>query len=136
MKYLGIDWGEKRIGLALADSEIKIATPFKVVGDIDELVRVVEDEQIDTIVLGKPYQISNFKFPISKQFEKFFKIIKQKVNLPIEMVDERLSSKAADALAGDTKTNPPLPRLRRARASRDAVAAMLILQTYLDMMSN
>ncbi len=132
MKYLGIDWGEKRIGLALADSETKIATPFKVVGDIDELVRVAEDEQIDMIVLGKPYQISNFQFPISKQFEKFFKIIKQKVNLPIEIIDERLSSKAADALSGDTKINPPSPRLRRARASRDAVAAMLILQTYLD----
>ena len=122
MKYLGIDWGEKRIGLALADSETKLATPFKTVEDADGIVRALEDEQIDIIVLGKPYQISNLQLPISKQFEEFLNELKNKTNIAIELVDERLSSKAADALVGNKKT----------KANRDEIAAMLILQSYLD----
>jgi len=120
--YLGVDWGEKRIGLALADSETKIATPFKVVGNVEEVVLAVESEQIDVVVLGKPYQISNLKLPISKQFEDFFSELKSKINITIELVDERLSSKAADALVGNKKT----------KSSRDEIAAMIILQSYLD----
>lgn len=125
MKYLGIDWGEKRIGLALADSETKLATPFKTVEDADEIARVLEDEQIDIIVLGKPYQISNLQLPTSKQFEEFLNELKSKTNIAIELIDERLSSKAADALVGNKKT----------KANRDEIAAMLILQSYLDKIS-
>lgn len=122
--YLGVDWGEKRIGLALADNETKLATPFKTVENVNEVARAVESERIDIIVLGKPFQISNLKLPISKQFEEFLSELKSKINITIELVDERLSSKAADALAGDKKT----------KSSRDEVAAMLILQSYLDKM--
>jgi len=122
MKYLGIDWGEKRIGLALGDSETKIATPFKTVGNVDEVARVVENEQIDVIIVGKPYQIFNFQFLISEQVKNFLNELKSKVNVPVKLVDERLSSKAADALPGDKKT----------KSSRDEIAAMLILQSYLD----
>lgn len=119
---MGIDWGEKRIGLALANSETKIATPFKIVADIREILEVIEEEGIDLAVVGKPYQISNFQFPISGQFEKFINELKKSAKISIELVDERLTSKAADALPGGKKT----------KASRDEVAAMLILQSYLD----
>ncbi len=122
IKYLGIDWGKARLGLALADSETKIATPFKVVKDLNEIMEAIKDEEIDVVVVGKPYQISNIDYPISIQFINFISILKKKANLPIKLVDERLSSKAADQLAGNKKT----------KASRDAVAAMLILQSYLD----
>ena len=122
MKYLGIDWGEKRIGLALGDSETKIATPFMTVGSIEAVVKVIKDEQTDAVVLGKPLSISNFQFSISKQFEDFLNELKSKIGIPVELVDERLSSKAADALLGDKKT----------KAGRDEIAAMIILQTYLD----
>ncbi|MDO8592574.1 MAG: Holliday junction resolvase RuvX [bacterium] len=132
MKYLGIDWGKKRIGLALADSETKIATPFKTVGNLGEVVSVAESEEVDLIVIGKPYPLVNIsgyarsgearQYPISDEFEKFITELKSKINAPIELVDERLSSKAADALPGDKKT----------KASRDEIAAMLILQSWLD----
>lgn len=132
MNYLGVDWGEKRIGLALADSETKIATPFKVVGNLQEVMAEIKKEEIDVIVVGKPLPIFNFsakggsvsggQFPISKQFGEFIKLLKKKINIPVEMADERLSSKAADALSGTKKTKAP----------RDAVAAMLILQGHLD----
>ena len=56
-KYLGVDWGEKRIGLALGDSLLKIATPFKTVGDPARLLEVVEEEGIDILVVGKPLKL-------------------------------------------------------------------------------
>ena len=121
-KYLGIDWGEKRIGLALADGETKIATPFKTVGKVEEVAQAVKNEEIDLVVAGKPFSIFNFQFSISKQFEEFLSELKSKISVPVELVDERLSSKAADALAGTRKT----------KASRDEIAAMIILQSYLD----
>ena len=123
MNYLGIDWGEKRIGLALADGETKIATPFKVAADLAEVLRVVDEEEIDAVVIGKPVRITNYELRITNEkYNKFIDELKNQVKIPIELVDERLSSKAADALPGGKKT----------KASRDAVAAMLILQSYLD----
>jgi len=121
MKYLGIDWGEKRIGLALGDSETGMAIPLKVVNSIDAIRQVVSEENIDIVVVGAPLKMSGDE-KLSKQFNKFIDLLKIKLTIPVELVDERLSSKQADALAGGRKTKAP----------RDAVAAMLILQTYLD----
>ncbi|MDP2736295.1 MAG: Holliday junction resolvase RuvX, partial [bacterium] len=82
----------------------------------------VISEKIDVVVVGKPVSISNSQFSISKQFDNFFNELKSRISVPIELVDERLSSKAADALPGDKKT----------KSSRDEIAAMIILQSYLD----
>ncbi|MCG2700876.1 Holliday junction resolvase RuvX [Candidatus Parcubacteria bacterium] len=120
-KYLGIDWGEKRIGLALGDSETKIATPFNVAGSIKEIIKIIKEEKIDAIILGKPVKMSGNE-KLSDEFIKFIDLLKDELIIPIKLVDERLSSKAADALVGDRKTKAP----------RDSVAAMLILQSYLD----
>jgi putative Holliday junction resolvase len=126
IKYLGVDWGEKRIGLALGDSETKIASPFKVVGNIDEVVKIIKDEDIDIVVIGKPISITNPEHSglqiANKEYNNFIGKFKKQLNIPIEFIDERLTSKAADALCGDKKT----------KAARDAIAAMLILQAYLD----
>jgi len=122
-KYLGVDWGEKRIGLALGDSETKVATPFRTAGDMAELVKVVKGEEIDVVVVGRPGRITNYELRITNEkYNKFIDDLKKKITVPIKLVDERLSSKAADALPGDKKT----------KAGRDEIAAMLILQIYLD----
>jgi len=120
--YLGVDWGEVRIGLSIADSEVKIATPLKTVKNINELIKIIRDENIDKIIIGKPFNISDLSFETSDLFKNFVKILKCNINIPIEFIDERLSSKAADALEGDKKN----------KASRDEISAMLILQQYLD----
>jgi putative holliday junction resolvase len=121
--YLGVDWGEKRIGLAMGDSETKLAMPFKTVGDFEELAQVIGEEMIDTIVLGKPIKMRGEQEGIAPAFSDFAEELQEKFpEIIIEMIDERLSSKAADALpGGDLK------------ASRDEVAAMILLQEYLDM---
>lgn len=121
--YLGVDWGEKRIGLALADSETKLATPFKTAENVNEVVEIVKDEQINMIIIGKPSSIANYELKITNEkYNNFINELKSKTGIPIELADERLTSKAADALPGDKKT----------KSSRDEIAAMIILQSYLD----
>lgn len=119
---LGIDWGEARIGLALGNTETKTASPYKVVSQRDKVVEIIAKEEIDEVILGKPVALSGDNKLVNKDFSNFKEWLKKKIKQPIFLIDERLTSKAADALAGDKKQ----------KASRDAVAAMLILQAYLD----
>ena len=120
-KYLGIDWGEKRIGLALADEETCIALPFKTVGSLDELLTLIEDEEIDEIVLGSPKKMSGEEAN-NPLWLNFVEQLKAKSGKPVNFLDERLSSLAADALSGEKKE----------KAQRDEIAATIILQDYLD----
>jgi len=120
-RYLGIDWGLSRIGLALGDDETKISTPFKVVSNIKDILKTIKEEEIDIIVLGSPLKMSGAD-DLNNNFLKFKNNLEKKIDIPIEFIDERLTSKAADALSGDKKS----------KASRDALAAMIILQSYFD----
>lgn len=121
MKYLGIDWGGKRIGLALAESELKLALPYGTVSSLRELIQVIEKESVETLVLGKPLKLSGVG-AINSEWLNFKNEISQACQLPLVLIDERLSSKGADALIGSKKD----------KAGRDEIAAAIILQEYLD----
>jgi len=118
---LGIDWGEARIGLALGNSETKIASPLGVVATIDDIKKVIAQEKIEHLVIGEPV---NDK--MNESFLSFVKEIKKEVSLPIDFIDERFSSQAADSLD---------PNARK-EGNRDAMAAMIILQSYFDRLNN
>jgi putative Holliday junction resolvase len=122
INYLGVDWGEKRIGLALAESETKLALPFKTVANISELIQVIKEEEISKIIIGVPFKMRDNKIKPSAQFSEFLDLLKSKTDLEIELVDERLSSIQADKLIGAKKD----------KVGRDEMAAMIILQSYLD----
>ena len=120
-RYIGIDYGEKRIGIALGDSESKIAVPFAVANDVQELIKIIHNEEIEEIVIGLPFTMKSESGEMTVVVEKFVQDLKRQVSLPVIEIDERLSSKSADTLLGG-----------RDKTKRDAVAAMVILQTYLD----
>jgi putative Holliday junction resolvase len=122
IKYLGVDWGEKRIGLAMADSETKMAIPYETVSDIQQLKGIIDAEEIEKIIIGKPLKFKGEEDKLNKNFLIFLKKLQEIKNIEVILVDERLSSKGADALMG-TKKN---------KAGRDEIAARLILQVYLD----
>lgn len=120
-EYLGVDWGEKRIGLAVGNDEIKIATPFKTVANLEELLAVIEAEAIDSLVIGDPRKMSGAAAN-NPLWLDFMARLQKKSACVVILLDERLSSLAADALPGTKKT----------KASRDEIAATLILQSYFD----
>ena len=121
-KYLGVDWGAKRVGLALGDNETKLASPFCVVARASEVIGIINKEKIDCLIIGQPIKMSGAKDNFTAGFEEFLDFIKDNCDIPVELIDERLTSKAADALHGTKRT----------KAARDCVAAMLILQSYFD----
>ena len=121
INYLGIDWGEKRIGLATADDELNIALPFKTVANLSETLPVIKEEGIDVIVIGSPRKM-NGEAANNPAWLGFVEQLKIQTDKKIELSDERLSSLAADALGGEEKET----------ASRDEIAASIILQSYLD----
>lgn len=119
-KYLGIDWGEKRIGLALGDSETRLSLPFRTAASLNEVLNFLEEEKIDAIVIGAPQKMSGAAAN-NPHWQRFL-VGLQKSKKEIILLDERLSSAAADALFGTKKE----------KAGRDEIAAALILQQYLD----
>lgn len=121
-KYLGIDWGEKRIGLALGDGHTRLASPYGLASSLEDVLDAIKKEDAKILVLGLPLKMSGDKRGIPAEFEDFFRQLKDRSGCPVELMDERLSSKAADALPGGKKD----------KAERDALAAMLILQSYFD----
>ncbi len=126
-KYLGVDWGEKRIGLALADSENMISTPFKTVGDIKSLVEIIKEERINTLIIGQPKSMKDSSVTNIK-YLKFLDILKDRINdldIDILFIDERLTSLEADSIMN-----------KKMNSNRDSLAAMIILQAYLDKKRN
>ncbi|PIR93499.1 Holliday junction resolvase RuvX [Candidatus Falkowbacteria bacterium CG10_big_fil_rev_8_21_14_0_10_43_10] len=121
-KYLGVDYGTKRIGLAIGGSDSKTAVVFGTANNIDEIVKIVKEEDIDAVVLGKPYSVADRGHELPENFRKFAGELKSKISAEIIFEDERLSSKYADSLIGDKKT----------KASRDEIAAVSILQGHFD----
>lgn len=123
---LGVDWGEVRIGLAIGNAEHKMALPFDVVantsGVIGTLRRIIDSEQIYRIVIGIPLRLSGEYSAKARAVEDFIDLLEHHFPLPVIREDERFSSQAADALCAELN----------GKYSRDAVAAMLILQGYLD----
>jgi putative Holliday junction resolvase len=123
INYLGVDWGEKRIGLALANSENKIATPFNTINTISELLEIIEAEEISEVVIGLPQKMDGDKANNPK-FLKFVEILSEKLEtrkIKISFIDERLTSIQADSLTFD-----------KMKQDRDSLSAMIILQAYLD----
>lgn len=115
---LGIDYGQSKIGLALADSETKTAVPFGMVksNNLFSIIKdIIKSENIDKIVIGLPLNMSGEETAQTNITQEFIEDLKVKTGLEVITEDERLTSVQANRLGKD-----------------DAVAAMYILQTYID----
>jgi 6-phosphogluconolactonase len=130
MRYLAIDYGGKRTGLALCDNAEMIASPVAVVENRAMLMSVildlVESEHVDTIVLGLPLNMDGSEGSGAKDVRQFARELGKHTAIPIIFHDERLSSYEAEGkLAGFFTRKKKKQRL-------DAVAAAEILQSFLD----
>ncbi|MFH0987926.1 MAG: Holliday junction resolvase RuvX, partial [Parcubacteria group bacterium] len=102
MKYLGVDWGRSKIGLALAGGEVRMASPILTFAyrgreeAIEKIKKVVTEEAIDMIVCGKPTSLAGEEH-FKKDFLDFIEVLKS-FGLPVELIDERLSTKLAGKL--------------------------------------
>jgi putative Holliday junction resolvase len=131
MRYLAIDYGGKRTGLALCDQAEMLASPVAVI-DIPALViqkvlMIIKDEQVETVVVGLPMNMDGTEGPSAKAVRTFAKELAARTAVPIIFHDERLSSfEAEEKLAAADFTR------KKKKKRLDAVAAAGILQSFLD----
>jgi putative Holliday junction resolvase len=127
MKYLGIDYGTKYIGIAVGDNETKLALPLRSFEYADDaelrtiVTSLIQSEGIDSIIVGMP-RMGSVSKEISARIEAFIEDLREISGLPVTGSDESFTSlEAQKRLAG-----------RKEKMNDHAVAAMLILQGYFD----
>ncbi len=130
---LGLDVGKKRIGVAGCDRTGLVAAGLTTIerhsfaSDLAQLQQLVEERQVQVLVVGLPYTMSgNIGFQ-AKQVQKFARRIARGLQLPVEYVDERLTSVQAEQLIQAANQSPS-----RNKGLVDRKAAALILQQWLD----
>ena len=145
-RWLGIDLGEKRVGLAVADGDVvdAIARPLQTLrrgrdlaADAAQLATVIVREGIDELIVGLPLDVSGEEGPQAALTRAWADAIAVGLGLPVGFRDERLSSHLAEARLGPMKRGrsggPPSKTQRDAyRARVDREAAAIILQDELD----
>lgn len=131
MKYLGMDLGTKRIGLAISTSGV-LTTPYKLISfktyeeARDEVIKIIEKEKITCLVLGLPKNMDNSMGFASERSLNFKKLLEEKCDLPVNLVDERLSTVEAESILIENNYS----RAKRKNVI-DELSACIILDTYL-----
>ncbi len=133
MRWMGLDIGEKRIGVAISDEDGRIAFPLRVLertvpeADAALLARWAAEERADGIVVGEPFDLSGRAGPAVRRVRAFADVLRRHWSGPLEFIDERFSTAEAQRilLAADAS------RARR-RQVVDKMAAALILQHFLE----
>ena len=133
MRLMGLDVGDKRIGIALSDEGALIASPRETLErsgnrkDIRHMLDLARREEISEIVVGMPFSLDGSLGPQAHKVERFVEALKSETDIRVTTWDERLSTVSAERalLEGDVS------RAKRKKAI-DRVAAAIILQGYLD----
>jgi len=131
LRYLAIDYGLKRTGLAVCDKSETLCSPLKVVetspGLIPAILKLIQAEAIESIVVGLPVNMDGTEGDMAKKVRAFASQLGTSTPLPIYLHDERLTSHKAEELLA-----PADFTLKKVKQRLDAVAAAAILQTFLD----
>jgi putative holliday junction resolvase len=123
MKYLGIDYGDKRVGVSISDESGKFAFPYKVIENVHDLADKVKEiilrEEIHTVVVGESLDFHGQPNMVMKNIERFVEELKNKTEARVCYEPEFLTSVQAERTTGKNDMN-------------DASAAAIILQSFLD----
>lgn len=128
MKYLGLDWGMRKIGIAIGDDETRIASPamtlrFHSLDEVkNKITELVERDEVGRIVIGEPTGIQGQE-KVSAEFDEFKKVV-ESCGAEVVYEDERLTTKLAQVLKRDLAGS--------GKVEDDEIAAMALLQSYFE----
>lgn len=139
MRVLGIDYGARRIGLALSDATATLASPWRLlqrppseaetlrlmITEINNLAK--DDDGLEAVVVGWPRRLNGSPTDQTPIVEAFANALKANLSVPVILQDERLSSHEAESRLATRESD-----WRKRKAKLDAAAAAVILQDYLD----
>lgn len=130
---MGLDVGDKTIGVALSDPMFLIANPLETIKrkkaslDIDRLVEIINEYDVETIVVGLPKNMNNSIGPQSMKVMSFVDLLKKQTDKEIVYQDERMTTLQSERVLIDMDV-----RRENRKEHIDKIAASFILQTYLD----
>jgi putative holliday junction resolvase len=135
-RILGIDYGERRIGLAVSDPTALIAQPLPTLQrrrgkrpPLADILRIGSEYEVAAAVVGLPLNLEGEDTDWTREVRAFAETLARRAGLPVHLVDERLSSVAAERAVRSLGLRK---RQREQKERVDSTAAMLILQAYLD----
>jgi len=135
MRYLSIDYGSKRVGLAICDAEETIVSPLRLLKVdpsrpqrlIEQIGRIVTEHQAEAVVVGLPLNMDDSEGQQAKLTRQFVKRLCKTVDKPVHFQDERLSSEAADGMLAESGLSK-----KKRKEKRDMLAACEILNDFLN----
>jgi putative Holliday junction resolvase len=132
MRYLGLDVGDRWIGVALSDPSGKLASPLTIIkrseemADLEAIVGVINQHNVGRVIVGLPRSMDGSLGVQAEKVADFTRKLGKHTEIPIEFRDERLTTKLARRLMQASRT-------RKSQGKRDdAVAAAVLLQSFLD----
>lgn len=137
MIVISIDYGDSRTGIAVSDKYEIIASPVTVIHEKDKnvlaerILALIKEKEAELIVLGYPKNMDGSEGFKAQAVAEFADVLKERVNLPIELWDERLTTVSAHKVLNDNNV-----RGKKRKNTVDAVAAVIILQSYLEFRKN
>ena len=136
MNRLGIDWGEKRIGLAFADGldlamPIKAATQSTIKKRLSFIEQIIQERNIQEIVIGYPFNMDGSVGFKAREVDQFIDRLNKRFHLPIHKVDERLTSHAVEETLKQMNQ-----KVDTKSGEIDSRSASIILQDYIDQKTN
>lgn len=131
-RLLGLDHGTRRIGVAISDSSQTIASPYAVLAAdtvFDDIDTILQEEEIVGFVVGLPVSLSGEEGESAKAARRFAAQLAERTGRPVDLADERFTTRVAEAALIDAGL-----RRDKRRDIRDKMAATVMLQTHLDSM--
>ena len=133
MRYLGLDIGDRWIGVALSDPSAKLASPLTIlersdddIGDMEAIAGIIEQNDVGRVVVGLPRLLNGSLGVQAQKVEAFTRQLHDRIDIPVEFRDERLTTISAHRLMQASGKN-------KSRKKRDdAIAAAILLQAFLD----
>src|SRR5467141_3204646 len=144
---LAVDYGRVRIGLAVADFETRMPQPLSTLErvnrneDMRRLRELVREHGVKLIVVGLPLRLDGTRGEMAEEVERFAQRVRKQVGVPVEMLDERLTSWEAERLLEEVQgrfvndeklTSSRKPKYVQVKMTVDAMAAAVILKEYLE----
>lgn len=132
-RILGLDVGDKRIGVALSDPMGILASPLTIIertrepDDIESILKIAEEREVERIIVGLPRLMSGVIGAQAEKVQSFVEGLQSHTEIPIELRDERLTTVTAMRLKQETSSKKKDRKMRY-----DAMAAAVILQEYLE----
>ena len=133
MRILGLDIGDRRVGVALSDPGGILATPLTILEsrnadkNIGAIIILLEQHEVAQVIAGIPLSMDGSIGPQAEKVQTFVEKLKLQTNIPVVLRDERLTTYSAQVLMREAH-----PEKRKKKTRDDAIAAALILQGYLD----